>query len=473
MASRRETQQSDNTVDSWTSSLVFDMEENLQLEEKLNKEAETPQELLHRLLSTKSAVSTASSFAQSRQAAIGTRAAFREIGTGSIGKVFEQPGTPWAFKVLLIDRHTKLWNNYIIHIRIQESFDALGKTAGLVEVPRVCWFASKDSNFWLENLDLFPNESTFPQRPREVLCMERVFALPEKIRHALIDVFCNPVNAVKAKSEPKNKDCLVRVFLGRRRFGSLRPGGSMFFSLRNYKLHLDQIRELNLDAAEYAISMADALAVLHWHSKIDAMDIEFVLGSSPLDRNAARRSLSLEDVEKLPPGTSTYEQTTNVDQDYKKRTVSLWLLDFDACTTITMDDEGVRHAVEAFYRPNPIAPDLIRRMNMPGTYGQCSPGDMLQLARKSQQVQRGKAYLQSSFRELRTGCQINRGSRRLLRRARFPQGITKAQLSPAEIRPASRPLEAMRLREEEDGGKGGVPSQVVAEGVTGGKFHSS
>jgi hypothetical protein len=36
----------------------------------------------------------------------------------------------------------------------------------------------------------------------------------------------------------------------------------MFFSLRNYKLHLDQIRELNLDAAEYAISMADALAVL-------------------------------------------------------------------------------------------------------------------------------------------------------------------------------------------------------------------
>ncbi|KAJ5237037.1 hypothetical protein N7489_007128 [Penicillium chrysogenum] len=356
MASRRETQQSDNTVDSWTSSLVFDMEENLQLEEKLNKEAETPQELLHRLLSTKSAVSTASSFAQSRQAAIGTRAAFREIGTGSIGKVFEQPGTPWAFKVLLIDRHTKLWNNYIIHIRIQESFDALGKTAGLVEVPRVCWFASKDSNFWLENLDLFPNESTFPQRPREVLCMERVFALPEKIRHALIDVFCNPVNAVKAKSEPKNKDCLVRVFLGRRRFGSLRPGGSMFFSLRNYKLHLDQIRELNLDAAEYAISMADALAVLHWHSKIDAMDIEFVLGSSPLDRNAARRSLSLEDVEKLPPGTSTYEQTTNVDQDYKKRTVSLWLLDFDACTTITMDDEGVRHAVEAFLQTEPYCP---------------------------------------------------------------------------------------------------------------------
>lgn len=123
MASRREAQQSDNTVDSWTSSLVCDMERNLQLEEKLSKEAETPQELLHRLLSTKSAVSTASSFARTRQAANGTKAAFREIGTGSIGKDFEQPGTPWAFKVLLVDRHSRLWNNYIMHLRIQLKID--------------------------------------------------------------------------------------------------------------------------------------------------------------------------------------------------------------------------------------------------------------------------------------------------------------------------------------------------------------
>lgn len=147
-----------------------------------------------------------------------------------------------------------------MHLRIQQSFDALGETAGLVEIPRVSWFASKDSAFWKENLDLFPNESTFPRRPREVLCMERVFPLPEKIRHALVDVFCNPAIAAQAKSEPKNKDCLVRVLLGRRRFGSLRPGGSMFFSLRNYKLHLDQIEALGLDAEEYARSMADALA---------------------------------------------------------------------------------------------------------------------------------------------------------------------------------------------------------------------
>lgn len=342
------------------------MERSLQLEEKLSNEAEAPQELLHRLLSTKSGISTASSFAQSRQAAIGTRAPFRESGTGSVGKVFEQPGTPWAFKVPLVDRHTKLWNNYIMHLRIQQSFDVLGETAGLVEVPRVFWFANKDSSFWNESLDLFPNESTFPRRPREVLCMERVFPLPEIIRHALIDVFCNLANAERAKAEPKNKDCLVRVLLGRRRYGSLRPGGSMFFSLRNYKLHLDQVQELNLDAEEYARSMADALAVLHWHTKIDAMDIEFALGSTPLDRNAARRILPLKDVEHLAPGSSTYEHTTNFDQDYKKRTVSLWLLDFDACTAITMDNAGVRRAVEAFLQTNHYWP----RSSSQGPYAQ-------------------------------------------------------------------------------------------------------
>lgn len=341
------------------------MERSLQLEEKLREEAESSQELLRRLLSTKSAISTASSFAKNQQAAVGNRAPFHEIGVGSAGRVFGQPGAPWAFKVLLLDRTMKLWNNYMMHRRIQDSFDALGESAGLVEVPRVGWFADKNSSFWDEHLDLFPDEPTFPRRSREVLCMERVFPLPEQIRHALIDVFCPPANASRAKTEAANKDCLVRVLLGRRRFGASRPGGSMFFSLRNYKLHVDQIQELELEAEEYAKSMADALAVLHWHTKIDAMDIEFVLGSTPLDRNAVRRMLPLMDVERLAPGSSTYEHITNANPDFKKRSVSLWLLDFDACSPITMNNAGVPS-----FRRILSAPDLIRKIAMPRICGQ-------------------------------------------------------------------------------------------------------
>ncbi|KAJ5993734.1 zinc finger protein-domain-containing protein [Penicillium sp. IBT 35674x] len=236
------------------------------------------------------------------------------------------------------------------------SFDILGEIAGLVEIPRDAWFGDPASAFWDENLDLFPDEPTFPRRSREVLCMERIFPLPEKIRHALIDVFCLSVNASTAKVDRANKDCLVRVLLGRRRFGISRPGGSKFFSLRNYKLHLDQVMELGLDAEDYANSMADTLAILHWHTGIDGMDIEFVLGSSPLDRNAVRRILPLHDIEKLKPGSSTYEHITNSEQNFKKRSVSLWLLDFDACSPITMDDKEVLKAVKAFVQTGPFCP---------------------------------------------------------------------------------------------------------------------
>lgn len=147
----------------------------------------------------------------------------------------------------MVDRTDKLWNNYIMALRVQESFDQPGGISGHVEIPRAAWFASKTSEFWHHNLALFPDSPTFPRQPREVLCMERIFPLPEPIRDTLIDVFCPPQNVNAAKDDPANKDCLIRPLLGRRRFGSSRPGGSMFFSLRNYKLHVDQIKELDLD----------------------------------------------------------------------------------------------------------------------------------------------------------------------------------------------------------------------------------
>ncbi|KAI9761003.1 MAG: hypothetical protein M1840_002157 [Geoglossum simile] len=363
-ADRRQETRSDFSVSSRTASLEVALYQNLALEEKLGKEAaeETPQQTLKRLLSTKSAISTSSSFAERQQAAIGVNAAFREIGTGSVGKVFEQPGTIWAFKLPLLDRTDKLWNNYIMHLRIQASFDELGHLSGRVEVPRVAWFANESSDFWIKHINLFPDEPTFRRQPRQVFCMERIFPLPETVRHTLIEVFSQPSNITQAKSDSANKDCLVRPLLGRKRFGASRPGGSIFFSLRNFKLHLDQIQDLGLDAEEYADSMADAMAVLHWNTKIDAMDIEFVLGSSPIDDNAIRRAMPLSVIQRLPPGSSTYEHTTNSAPDFKKRLISLWLLDFDACNDITMDDAGVDQAIKAFletdaYCPRPLVQD--------------------------------------------------------------------------------------------------------------------
>jgi hypothetical protein len=234
-----------------------------------------------------------------------------------------------------------------MHHRVQASFDQLGNLSGQVEIPRIAWFANKSSEFWPENIDLFPDEPTFPRKPREVLCMERVFPLPEPIRSSLIEAFCPPHNTEKAKNDPANKDCLIRPLLGRRRYGASRPGGSLFFSLRNYKLHLDQFQELDLDAEGYALDMADALAVLHWHTKIDGMDVEFVLGSSPLDRHSIRRVMPLTEIQRLKAGESTYEYVTKTNSNFKRRVVLLWLLDFDACSDIAADKDGVQKAVRA------------------------------------------------------------------------------------------------------------------------------
>ena len=124
------------------------------------------------------------------------------------------------------------------------------------------------------------------------MCIERIFPLPKPTRDALIDLYCPGIGREAAGTNAANKDCLLRPLLGRKRQSS----GSRLniFSLRNFKLHLDQIQEIGLDARELAYAMADAMAVLHWHTKIDAMDVEFVLGSSPQEGQRVRRKIPLE-----------------------------------------------------------------------------------------------------------------------------------------------------------------------------------
>lgn len=90
-------QQQRKGTSSRSSSLEVALIQNLRLEERLRLESEsdigTPREKLRTLLTTKSTISTAPSFGERQQAAVSTNANFREIGTGSIGKDFEQPVT--------------------------------------------------------------------------------------------------------------------------------------------------------------------------------------------------------------------------------------------------------------------------------------------------------------------------------------------------------------------------------------------
>ncbi|KAK2804350.1 hypothetical protein FQN50_006641 [Emmonsiellopsis sp. PD_5] len=133
-------------------------------------------------------------------------------------------------------------------------------------------------------------------------------------------------------------------------------GKVSFFSLRNFKLHVDQIQMLDLNAPEYASAMANTLAIMHWHTKFDANDIEFALGSSPADRNAVHRSIPVTNIQHLSKGTSTYERITNAGPNFKKRSINLWAFDFDACKPIDMNESGVKQAIKAFVENAPYYP---------------------------------------------------------------------------------------------------------------------
>ncbi|OAP63365.1 hypothetical protein AYL99_02592 [Fonsecaea erecta] len=131
------------------------------------------------------------------------------------------------------------------------------------------------------------------------------------------------------KDNVADRDCLVRLYLGRRKIQLEARRGQNFFFLRNYPLHLNRAEELGLQTVDYARAMAESLAVMHWVARTNANDVKFVLGG---------------------PGTHNtgIGEYTN---DFFGRQC-LWVLDFDCCRPITMDDIGVehsRHPVDADY----------------------------------------------------------------------------------------------------------------------------
>ena len=107
-----------------------------------------------------------------------------------------------------------------MHMRVFSEFNGLRLISSEVHVPRCHWFASandNDNEWWSE----FENLEKFPKGYRSrnnVMCCEHI--LPQIIREILIHEYC-PVNLrMEVKSDPSNRDCLVRLYFGKRRDGS-------------------------------------------------------------------------------------------------------------------------------------------------------------------------------------------------------------------------------------------------------------
>ncbi|KAI9761002.1 MAG: hypothetical protein M1840_002156 [Geoglossum simile] len=263
----------------------------------------------------------------------------RRIGAGFCGTVWAAPtqnDSP-ALKREDGGPGRSLLNDFEMHNRILKSLYQLAelKATNLplyIQVPQCYRFIeARDQEWWDKNLSSFPQGYS----PCNIILSECIQPLPQNIRELLIDQYCPAPLIPEIKASDTNQDCLIRPYLGRRRIapgGRGRPSRFQVFSLRNFPLHVDQMEQLGIgaDTNKYAETMAEALAMMHWYGEMDANDVEFVLA---------------------PPRNGTRYRLSNVLGDH-----TMWLLDFDCCRRMSMDEKGVDQAVTAFFRNDPFYP---------------------------------------------------------------------------------------------------------------------
>jgi hypothetical protein len=110
------------------------------------------------------------------------------------------------------------------------------------------------------------------------------------------------------------------------------------------------MEDLCLDILAYAMTMADALALMYWGAGVDLDDVEFVL--------APPRSMS------SPTFLSEYlgEHV-------------MWILDFDRVKHMSMDGDGLEQACAAFFRNDPTTPDQVALRQLMMNFGRLSRRD--------------------------------------------------------------------------------------------------
>ena len=282
----------------------------------------------------------------------------RAIGWGSCGKMYHQPGTNHVIKKaingnIVLSDECRLWNDFVMHKKIEEVIDShnVSRNSIPVLVPRVYRYINKADEWWNTHDHMFSPED---RTPENLLISEHIPPIHVIGRNALIDYFCPEKLRSAARLQDSNNDCLVRPYLGKRRdhITRLRPGPKTYFGIRNFPLCLDQMEEIGLDTKAFASAMAETLAILHWEARIDAADTEFVLGGAPC---LTHKPLpKFEQLRHLTVDTST--DTTTPHHGTGAPGTHLWLLDFNQCQPIAMNEGGVDQAVKRFLDNDPYYP---------------------------------------------------------------------------------------------------------------------
>ncbi|KAJ0337720.1 hypothetical protein COL922a_006416 [Colletotrichum nupharicola] len=285
----------------------------------------------------------------------------KEIGEGCCATIYALSPSSIA-KVAKPNKQNELWNDFGVHLSIYEAISAI-PTATLVPKP-AHYLHAQDVTAWRA-----AQAKKIPSRePNDVLCAERIPPLPRIIRRSLVEVFCPKEQTAEVLENKKNDACLVRSYLGRRRPSSLHTQGT--FSLRNFELTLDKMEQLGLGAMQFVAPIAEALAVVHWKAGSDGRDIEFVLGGPPERRISAEGFRAL-DSNVHTQRVTTWRKAGTVDEvaSLQQSTACVWLLDFNQCSGIKADAQGVQMAAAAYWDNDPYYPRLTKDGDNDSTEG--------------------------------------------------------------------------------------------------------
>lgn len=266
----------------------------------------------------------------------------RRIGSGFCGSVWAPPTeskNAHAFKREDGGPGRSVYNDYLMHQKVlSASSKTLSANRSRVHVPGCHKYVRTEDHFWWDgHLSRFPKDH---QKPCNVLVTDRIPPFPQAVRDSIIDIYCPASLRASIRSSEPDRDCLIRPHLGRRRRLE-RQSRFNAFSLRNYPLHIDQVKELGLPATLYAQIMAETLANLYWKAHVDANDVEFVLAPPSAGRL----------VDPKADGAHPSIIDSHILGDHV-----IWLLDFDCCRNMAMDEAGVEQAAAAFCRNDPYYP---------------------------------------------------------------------------------------------------------------------
>jgi hypothetical protein len=178
-----------------------------------------------------------------------------EVGRGQRGAVFALNGTNSVIKIPNSSLKVgELFNDYQIHHLV---YSAVAPFRSMkICVPRLKGWVIPQNNTFRDDMGaLFPKET--PSIPSFGPISERIESVPLWFCEAIVDALC-PKAIKKTKTEflarPENRDCLVRLYLGRRSDTCNMEARNI--RLRNFPLHINEMDQLNLDPESFAITMA-------------------------------------------------------------------------------------------------------------------------------------------------------------------------------------------------------------------------